>query len=122
MPAEDREESRISRALDRAHDWATRLAALGLVFLVGWGVVRLTIGETREGVRDFLATVEANWKACLLFVVVMFYRPIRGFLERLEEFGGAKAPQKPKPQKMEQQADTPRAGAGDSTEQSRRGS
>jgi hypothetical protein len=36
-----------------------------------------------------------NWKVGLILVVPLFYRTIRGFLERLEEFGGAKAPRKP---------------------------
>jgi uncharacterized membrane protein YfcA len=37
-----------------------------------------------------------NWKAGLILIVPLFYRTIRGFLERVEEFAGAKAPRRPK--------------------------
>ena len=43
-----------------------------------------------------LKTLNENWKAGLLLLIPLFYRTIRGFLERVEEFAGAKAPRKPK--------------------------
>ena len=43
-----------------------------------------------------LKALNENWKVVLLLLVPLFYRTIRGFLERVEEFAGAKAPRIPK--------------------------
>jgi hypothetical protein len=36
-----------------------------------------------------------NWKIGLLLLVPLFYRTVRAFLERVEEFMGMKAPRTP---------------------------
>jgi|HubBroStandDraft_1064217.scaffolds.fasta_scaffold686783_2 hypothetical protein len=38
-----------------------------------------------------------NWKVGLVLAVPLFYRTIRVFLERVEEFGGMKAPRRQPP-------------------------
>ena len=43
-----------------------------------------------------LRTLNEDWKAGLILIVPLFYRTIKSFLERVEEFAGAKAPRAPK--------------------------
>ncbi len=76
--------------LDRVHDVVTRMVAVGVVLLVGWGTWRLLSPAGRGPAEDVLKIIEANWKACLMLLAAMFYRPIRLFLENLEEVLGAK--------------------------------
>jgi len=40
---------------------------------------------------EVLKTLNDNWKVGLVLLIPLFYRAIRAFLERVEEFGGMKA-------------------------------
>jgi hypothetical protein len=59
-----------------------------------WIIYCPTLRQAR--LTTALETLNANWKAALILLVPLFYRTIRGFLERVEEFAGAKAPRKSK--------------------------
>ncbi len=72
-----------------------RFSGLALVLLVCWGAVRLIVADSRPDAVAVLKAVEENWKAVLIFLVPLFFSPIRAFLERIEEAWGMKAPKRP---------------------------
>lgn len=56
--------------------------------------------------NQVLKNLNDNWKVGLVILIPLFFRAIRAFLERLEEFGGIKAPHKVKtsdPRKKEEE-------------------
>jgi len=61
------------------------LAIAFVVFFVGWRAL--------SGVDEspFLKSLSENWKGLLLLLVPLLYRPVRAFLERVEEAWGMKA-------------------------------
>jgi hypothetical protein len=85
--------------LERCHEFVVRCIVLGITLLFCLGIVLLLIPATRPSVGDFLAVIETNWTATTLFLIVLFYRPIRNFMERIEEVAGVRAgkPQTPEP-------------------------
>jgi hypothetical protein len=73
--------------------------AVGILVVTGYEVAWVVGGwlsPTQPRLATVLKTLNENWKALLLLLVPLFYRTIRGFLERVEEFAGAKAPRKAK--------------------------
>ena len=69
------------------------LAVLVIALFVVWAVVSfifspLEPSNTRIG--QIIRFLNENWKPILLLLVPLFYRPIRTFLEEIEEFRGAR--------------------------------
>jgi hypothetical protein len=95
---------------DKVEPWFDRVlecVEVLMVLALGAGILTATLFEviwTFHGdpcgrhlhLEAALKTLNENWKAGLLLIVPLFYRTVRGFLERVEEFAGAKAPRKPK--------------------------
>jgi hypothetical protein len=53
-------------------------------------------GPTRQiRLTNSMKMLNDNWKVGLLLIVPLFFRTIRAFLERVEEFWGMKAPRTP---------------------------
>jgi hypothetical protein len=52
--------------------------------------------ERQYRLANSLKMLNENWKVGLILLIPLFYRTIRTFLERVEEFGGMKAPRSPK--------------------------
>jgi CMP-N-acetylneuraminic acid synthetase len=45
--------------------------------------------------QNALTMLNGNWKIGLLLLIPLFYRTVRAFLQRAEEFAGIKAPREP---------------------------
>ena len=75
------------------------LLALGVYSVVIYELWWIWFGAeagTRASRLEVVAKMlNENWKAELLLLIPLFYRTIRGFLERVEEFAGMKAPRPP---------------------------
>jgi hypothetical protein len=59
---------------------------------VFWGCAE-SARQTR--MQTALAVLNKNWKIGLLLLIPLFYRTVRAFLQRAEEFAGIKAPREP---------------------------
>jgi hypothetical protein len=76
-------------------NWLLSILELLIVFaiasLVGYAVFCFLLGTSQE-VRftRLMQVVNENWKAALVLLIPLFYRPIRVFLENLEEAGSLK--------------------------------
>lgn len=90
MGAGNRERRRLT-GLDKVHDIASQLVALGLLVFLCWGAWELVWPSSRAGAREVLAIINDNWKAAMFFLVVVFFRPIRSFLDRLKRAWGLEA-------------------------------
>ena len=86
----------IPRSLLSVLDWlvsvAERLLVLGFAWAalyLGYKVLR---GFDSDRNKEIFGTVTDNWKAVLiLFLVPLFYRTMRGFLERARKIAGIEA-------------------------------
>jgi hypothetical protein len=95
---------------DKVEPWFDRILEcleVALVLVLALAILVATVYEVTWIARGYqsdsqvrlaaaLKALNENWKAELLLLVPLFYRTIRGFLERVEEFAGAKAPRRPK--------------------------
>jgi heme/copper-type cytochrome/quinol oxidase subunit 2 len=69
------------------------LIVLGISVLVGYTVVCFlwTARQTQAAqIAHMMEVVHANWKAALILLIPLLYRPARTFLENLEEAGSWK--------------------------------
>ncbi len=70
------------------------LIVLLITGLVGYGTYWLVFGGNTGGQQERLVrlmeTINNNWKAALILLVLLFYRTIRTFLEQAEEAWGVK--------------------------------
>ncbi len=66
------------------------LIVLALIGLLGFAVYSLLSGHWQERFGYLMKTVHDNWRAALVLLIPLFYRPIRTFLENLEEAGSLK--------------------------------
>jgi hypothetical protein len=78
----------VTATLDWLVGTAERLIVLAIafgIFFVGW--------KTLFGADEspFLKSLSDSWKGLLLLLVPLLYRPVRTFLERVEEAWGMKA-------------------------------
>jgi hypothetical protein len=62
---------------------------LALAGLLGVAVYALLAGDG-ERITYLMKTVHDNWRAALVLLIPLFYRPVRTFLENLEEAGSLK--------------------------------
>ena len=77
-------------------DWlvsvAERVLVLGFVCVALRVGYQLTRGIDSDGNKEILKTITENWKAVLiLFLIPLFYRTARRFLERARKFAGIEA-------------------------------
>jgi hypothetical protein len=77
-------------------DWLVSVAERLLVIGFAWVALRLGYqvlhGIDSKGNQEILKTITDNWKAVLiLFLVPLFYRTTRRFLERARKFAGIEA-------------------------------
>jgi len=79
-------------------DWLTWLLSLvellivlAIAFLVGYAVCCF-MWDSAQQVRftHLMQVVNENWKAALVLLIPLFYRPARAFMENLEEAGSFK--------------------------------
>ena len=77
----------ITSLLDWTVGVAERLVVLAIAF-VAFYVGFQTLRGTSE--KPLLEALSANWKGLLLLLVPLFYRTVRGFMERVEEAWGMK--------------------------------
>lgn len=76
---------------------------LAIACLVGFGVYCLLSGSAQEArVVQLIKIINENWKAALVLLIPLFYRPIRMFLERLEQGPFGMRTGKPVPTEEEQ--------------------
>jgi high-affinity Fe2+/Pb2+ permease len=67
------------------------LIVLAIACLVGFTVFCFLSGSAQQArFTVLMETVDKNWKAALVLLIPLFYRPMRAFLENLEEAGGWK--------------------------------
>ena len=59
-------------------------------YITYWIVFGSLISEEHLRMVTLLETLANNWPAALILIVPLFYRPLRKFLEELDEFAGAK--------------------------------
>lgn len=76
-------------------NWLLSVLELLLVFaitcLLGYAIWCFVAGTSQEArITRLIEVVNNNWKASLVLLIPLFYRPIRLFLENLEEAGGLK--------------------------------
>jgi hypothetical protein len=74
-------------------DWLVSVAERLLVLGFAWVALRLgyqvLCGIDSKGNQEILETITDNWKAVLiLFLIPLFYRTTRRFLERARKFAG----------------------------------
>lgn len=95
----DKLEPWLDRVLECLEVAMVLVLAAGILVATGYEVVWIFNADpvTRQArLAAALRALNENWKALLLLLIPLFYRTIRGFLERVEEFAGAKAPRPPK--------------------------
>jgi len=92
-----------SLSLDRCIGCGEGLIVMSLMVAIGLTIFLETIwilwaphGCTQARFSEALKTLNDNWKVGLIILIPLFFRAIRAFLERVEEFGGMKAPHKVK--------------------------
>lgn len=74
-------------------DWLVSVTERLLVLALAWVALRLGYqvlhGINPDGNQGILKTASENWKAVLiLFLIPLFYRTARQFLERARKFAG----------------------------------
>jgi hypothetical protein len=91
---------------DRKEHWSDKLLRVGEVSVVisitftsllaiGYGLIWLAwCNQQTRAIRltGLAKTMNENWKVILILLVPLFYRTVRMFLERAQEFAGIKAP------------------------------
>ena len=64
-----------------------------IIYQVGWILCGTDVQPRHARLSEVAKSLNENWKAGLLLFIPLFYRSIRGFLERVEEFAGMKTRQ-----------------------------
>ena len=67
-------------------------SAIYETYWVLWGCLP---SDRQTRMQSVLAMLNGNWKIGLLLLIPLFYRTVRAFLQRAEEFAGIKAPREP---------------------------
>jgi hypothetical protein len=76
----------IPNALDWVLGLLEQLIVLVITFLIGYVVYCFIRGTNgRDNLIDLMGVVNENWKAAIILLIPLFYRPIRTFLDRLEQ-------------------------------------
>lgn len=64
-----------------------------IFFQLGWILCGTDVQPLHARVSEVAKSLNENWKAGLLLLIPLFYRSVRSFLERVEEFAGMKTRQ-----------------------------
>ena len=86
------------------------LIVLGISILVGYTVFCFlwTSHQAKAAqLTQLMEVLHANWKAALILLIPLLYRPMRAFLENLEEAGGWKRRKTIPPTAKEEQTNPP---------------
>jgi len=67
----------------------------GAIYEICWILWGHFPPDRQSRMRDALNMLNGNWKVGLLLLIPLFYRTVRAFLQRAEEFAGIKAPRQP---------------------------
>jgi hypothetical protein len=96
----DKVEPWLNRVLECLEVVMVLVLAGAILVATGYEIIWIVRGgdpsASQARLTGALKSLNENWKALLLLLIPLFYRTIRGFLERVEEFAGAKAPRSPK--------------------------
>ena len=84
------------------------LIVFAVTFLIGYVLFCLLWGQNPARLVALIGTINENWKAALILLIPLFYRPVRIFLDNLEEAGSFKR-SKVAPQRQREQVN-PTAG------------
>lgn len=81
-------------------EFLTVAGLAGVVFTIAiyetfWVLWGCTPSARQDRVQTVLTMLNGNWKIGLLLLIPLFYRTVRAFLQRAEEFAGIKAPRQP---------------------------
>ncbi len=107
LPEDESSESWFEKYVETYLDRLLRLlefltvAGLAIVIFAGaiyemWWVLCGSLASDRQTrMQNALAMLNGNWKIGLLLLIPLFYRTVRAFLQRAEEFAGIKAPREP---------------------------
>jgi hypothetical protein len=70
------------------------LIVLAIALVIGYGVVCFLWGTNQDRFVKLIAVINDNWKAALVLLIPLFYRPIRIYLEQLDKgpFGMQRRP------------------------------
>jgi hypothetical protein len=95
----DKVEPWLDRILECLEVAMVLVLAAGILVATGYETIWIFHGDPlgrQARLAAALRGLNENWKALLLLLIPLFYRTIKGFLERVEEFAGAKARRNPK--------------------------
>ena len=107
---------RVELCLDRCLTILEFLTVAGLAIVVVtaavyetcwvfWGCLQ---SDRQARMQTALDILNKNWKIGLLLLIPLFYRTVRAFLQRAEEFAGIKAPREPVAKRTGKRAAKPR--------------
>lgn len=70
------------------------LIVLAIVLVIGYAIVSFLWGDSQVRVVLLMVAINENWKAALILLIPLFYRPIRIYLEQLDKgpFGMQRRP------------------------------
>lgn len=91
--------TQLGRLVMKVVEGLTVVGVFLVAVYVGWFLVTKEINDpTRLRMVNLIETVNNNWKAFLLLLILLFYRTIRAFLEEVQEaFGIKRRPLPPPP-------------------------
>jgi hypothetical protein len=71
------------------------LTLIGIFVCVSWAGYWIVFGPANDDHRnrmlDLVRIMSDGWKALLILLILLFYRTLRSFLDRVEEIAGVKA-------------------------------
>lgn len=102
-PSESWFERYVELWIDRCLKVLEFLIVAGLAIVVFTGAIYETCwvlwgslpSDRQTRMQNALTMLNGNWKIGLLLLIPLFYRTVRAFLLRAEEFAGIKAPREP---------------------------
>ena len=68
------------------------------IFYLGFGLVFDGKPPSQTRAAQVLEILNLNWRALLILAIPLFYRPVKKFLDEVQEIAGMKRPPQPKSQ------------------------
>jgi len=102
-PSESWFETSVEPVLDRCLRVLEFLTVSGIAFIVltaaiyetGWVLWGFSPPDRQTRMQTALTVLNGNWKVGLLLLIPLFYRTVRAFLQRVEEFAGMRTSRAP---------------------------